>query len=199
MIRIASSAQIHPGVSILTTQLEIGERTIIYPGVILGLPNSDYTWFESNGDRGLKIGNDCLIMPGALLFEGARIGDAVTLEEHTTVGSITTIGHRTRLVFHAQVYHGVTVGEDCIIGALVANNSSVGSRCSIFGPLVHKYSGNDPTQWNTLDEPGPTIEDGVLVGMGAVVAGAVRIGAKARILPNALVSNDLPPNSVVKK
>lgn len=43
----------------------------------------------------------------------------------------------------------------------------------------------------------PTIEDDVEIGVGAVVIGAVTVGAGARIGPNAVVFRDVPPGAVV--
>ena len=43
----------------------------------------------------------------------------------------------------------------------------------------------------------PTIEDGVEIGVGAVIIGSVTVGAGARIGPNAVVFRDVPPGAVV--
>lgn len=44
----------------------------------------------------------------------------------------------------------------------------------------------------------PVIEDGVEIGAGAVIIGAVTIGRGARIGPNAVVIRDVPPGAVVR-
>ena len=43
----------------------------------------------------------------------------------------------------------------------------------------------------------PIIEDGVEIGVGAVIIGAITVGAGTRIGPNAVVFRDVPPGSVV--
>lgn len=43
----------------------------------------------------------------------------------------------------------------------------------------------------------PTIEDGVEIGVGAVIIGAVTIGRGARIGPNAVIFRDVPAGAVV--
>jgi len=43
----------------------------------------------------------------------------------------------------------------------------------------------------------PVIEDGVELGVGAVVIGAVTVGAGAKIGPNAVVHRDVPAGAVV--
>jgi serine O-acetyltransferase len=47
------------------------------------------------------------------------------------------------------------------------------------------------------DTRGATIEDNVSIGTGAKIIGAVRIGAGARIGANAVVVNDVPPDTTV--
>lgn len=187
----------HDGVVFLTEDLEVGPGAIIFPGAILGFKNPDQSWFDKASDRTLVIGPRCVIMPHTLLYEGAHLKEGVILEERTTVGSVTRIGERTRLVFGAQVYHNVQIGKESVIGALIANNARVGSHCSVFGSLVHRYSG-DSTKWNTLDEPGPILGDRVLIGMGAVVAGNIRIGRDCRVEPNSLVRTNLKAGTVFR-
>lgn len=197
---IDPSASVDQRAIILTDNLDVGAGAIIQANAIIGLPNPDQTWFEGNLPRTVRIGAHSIIYPGVVIYEGAEIGECVELQEYTTVGSATRIGARTRLLYRAQVYHNVLVGEDCVIGALVANNIVIGRKCSIFGALVHRYAINDPKKWDCdcADEHGPTIEDGVLVGMGAVVVGPIRIGSRSQIRPNVLVKHDVPEGAVVR-
>ena len=48
----------------------------------------------------------------------------------------------------------------------------------------------------TMDDC-PVIEDGVEIGAGAVIIGAVTIGTGARIGPNAVLVKDVPAGTVV--
>lgn len=48
-----------------------------------------------------------------------------------------------------------------------------------------------------LSDDCPVIEDGVEIGVGAVVIGAVTVGVNARIGPNAVVFRDVPAGAVV--
>lgn len=43
----------------------------------------------------------------------------------------------------------------------------------------------------------PTLEDGVMVGVGAVIVGDITVGAGSLIGANAVVSDDIPPHSKV--
>lgn len=176
--------------------IHLGKGVAIRDFVVIGLPNDDQTLFKDESSRHVWIGSNTILNPFAVVFEGATLGDSVVLEERTTVGSLTKIGARTRILYQAQVYDNVIVDTDCIIGGFIGNNCKIGSKCSIFGNLVHRYNKADPRLWSIEDEEGPTIEEGVLVGFGAVIVGKITIGAGARIRPNAVVTRDVSSGEI---
>ncbi len=171
--------------------IHLGQGVIVMDFVVIGLQNEDQKLFKDESSKHIWIGSKSILNPFAVVFEGATLEEAVTLEERTTIGSLTKIGNKTHILYQAQVYDNVTIGRDCIIGGFIGNNCKIGSRCSIFGNLVHRYAKADPRLWDTEDEIGPTIEDDVLVGFGAVIVGEITIGAGARIRPNAVVTKDV--------
>jgi UDP-3-O-[3-hydroxymyristoyl] glucosamine N-acyltransferase len=174
----------------------IADTAVIMDFAIIGLQNYYQDLFTHPDDRAIQIGEEVRIYPHAVVYEGARLGRGVVLEERTTVGSLTKIGARSRILYQAQVYDKVVIGEDCVIGGFVADNCVVGACCSVFGALVHRYAKMDTRTWDATDEEGPTLEENVMVGWGAVVAGAVRIGAGSRIFPNSVVTRDIERGAV---
>ena len=86
-----------------------------------------------------------------------------------------TIGRR----FFIDHGMGVVIGETAIIGddVLMYHNVTLG------GTSLEKTKRH------------PTIENGVLIGMGAKILGDITIGAHARIGANAVVIRDVPPDS----
>lgn len=76
------------------------------------------------------------------------------------------------------VGHGARIGK----GVILAHNVGLGA-------------GIDPV---TRVVGAPTIEDDVHFGPGAFIAGPVTIGARSKIMPNALVVQSIPPDSVVE-
>lgn len=184
---IAATAVIHR-----KKNLRLGRRVTIMDFAVLGLPNYYQDIFTHDRHKLIRIGDHCRIYPWALIYEGATLEASVVMEERTTVGSLTTVGANTRIVYQAQVNDKVVIGKDCVIGGFVADNCKIGRGCSVFGALVHRYQNHNTVAWDTTDEPGPVLEDGVVVGWGAVIVGGVRIGARAHILPNVLVTEDVP-------
>lgn len=173
-------------------ELLIGTKTIIMDYCVLGVKNPWHKdLFETKKQKIIRIGDRCIIFPWTMLYEGAVLENDVQVGERCTIGSRTQIGQGSRLVYGAQVHDKVIVGEKCIIGGFVADNCVIGNKCSIFGALVHRYKNSDTTSWDETDEIGPTLEDDVVIGWGAVVAGEVRIGKGTLIKPNTLVTEDL--------
>lgn len=108
----------------------------------------------------------------------ARLGSQLTrfltgVEIHP--GAV--IGHR----FFIDHGMGVVIGETVVIGddVMVYHGVTLGG------------------QQRTRGRRHPTLEDGVAVGAGAKVLGAITIGAHSAIGANAVVTKDAPPNSVL--
>lgn len=105
-------------------------------------------------------------------------------------GARITIGDNCRIVggcLHA--WSSITVGNNC----LIAGNTQ------IMDSNAHKTSMLDPdNRINTKDEPRPiVIEDNVWVGANCFILKGVRIGKGSVVGAGSVVSEDVPPNSIV--
>lgn len=158
-----------------------------------GVKNPYEDVFDAEEQKTVRIGEKCVIFPWSLFYEGAIIEDEVRIGERCMVGSRTRISGGCRLVYGAQVHDNVMVGAFTIVGGFVADNCVIGKKCHVFGSLVHRYENRDPHKWDEIDEQGPTLEDDVLIGWGAVVVGPVRIAKGAHIEPNSVVTRDVTP------
>jgi acetyltransferase-like isoleucine patch superfamily enzyme len=173
--------------------ISISKNTTIMDYCVLGVENPDKDVFENEEQKKVSIGAQCIIYPWSMFYEGAVIEDAVKIGERCMIGSRTRIGRGARLLYCAQVHDKVVVGNYSIIGGFVADNCVIGEKCSIFGSLVHNYAHRNPRKWDETDEIGPTIEDEVVIGWGAVVVGPIKIGKGALIKPNSVVTRDVKP------
>jgi serine O-acetyltransferase len=88
------------------------------------------------------------------------------------LGRRIRIAHQGAIVIHPYA----TIGDDC----LIRQGVSIGAV------------GRD-----AVPGTAPTLERGVELGAGAVVAGKIRIGEGARIGPNATVTRNVPAGAVV--
>lgn len=100
-----------------------------------------------------------------------------------------------RMMTGVEIHPGAVIGQGLFIdhgmGVVVGETTEI-------GPNVTLYQG--VTLGGTTLAKGkrhPTLEEGVVVGAGAKVLGAVTIGTRSRIGANAVVVRNVPPDSVV--
>lgn len=105
------------------------------------------------------------------------------------------LSHLGRFLTGIEIHPGARIGQRLIIdhgmGVVVGETAEVGDD-------VHMYHG--VTLGGTSLSHGkrhPTIGNGVIIGAGAKVLGAIAVGAGARIGANAVVVADVPPGVTV--
>jgi serine O-acetyltransferase len=96
-----------------------------------------------------------------------------------------------------QAMAGIEIGKDVTlgrgvyfvhpVGVVIGGNSRIGDRVRFYG---------SNTIGTARDDGYPTIEDDVWIGAGARILGPITIGARSRIGANAVVVDDVPPDSV---
>ncbi len=130
--------------------------------------------------QGIRIGDDTFVMHGAVLHV-YNFRDLPHAFIH--IGSKSLIGEYN--VLRGQ--GGITIGDRVYLAPLVQLLA-----------VNHVYA--DPTrpmvvQGITAD--GITVEDDVWIGAGAIVTDGVRIGRGAVVAAGAVVTQDVPPHTVV--
>lgn len=94
-----------------------------------------------------------------------------------------------------EIHPGARIGSGFFIdhgmGVVIGETAEIGNNVTMYHGV---------TLGGTSLEKGkrhPTIEDGVVIGAGAKILGAITIGANSRIGANAVVVKSVPANSVV--
>lgn len=94
-----------------------------------------------------------------------------------------------------EIHPGAVIGPRFFIdhgmGVVIGETAEVGANVTLYHGV---------TLGGTSQEKGkrhPTLADGVVVGTGAKILGAITIGENCRIGANAVVVKSVPPNSVV--
>lgn len=141
---IKESSFVHPKASV-TGNVIIGENVYIGPGAAI---RGD--WGQIIIKDGCNVQENCTIhmFPGktVILEESAHIG-------HGAIIHGGTIGKNSLIGMNAVVMDDVTIGEECIIGALtfVAANSEIPRRSLVVGNpgKVIKEISDDMISWKT--------------------------------------------------
>ncbi len=105
------------------------------------------------------------------------------------------ISHVSRFLTGIEIHPGAEIGENFFIdhgmGVVIGETTRIGRNCTIYqvvtlgGVSLHKGKRH------------PTLEDNVIVGVGAKVLGPNTIGEGSRIGAASVVISDVPPGSTV--
>ena len=105
------------------------------------------------------------------------------------------ISHFNRMFTGVEIHPGARIGERLFIdhgmGVVIGETAEIGDNC-------HLYQGVTLGGTSTKHEKRhPTLEDGVSVGAGAKLIGAITIGRNASIGAGSVVVTNVPPNATV--
>ena len=106
-----------------------------------------------------------------------------------------SISQFSRFVTGIEIHPGAQIGPGFFIdhgmGTVIGETAEIGADVTLYHNVT--LGG---VSWEAVKRH-PTVEDHVVIGAGAQVLGAIRIGAHSRIGANSVVVKDVPPNSVV--
>ncbi len=115
------------------------------------------------------------IEPGAVIREQVEIGDGAVIMFGAMINIGSVIGEGTMIDMNASLGGRATVGKNCHVGA-----------GAVLAGVIEPPSAQPVI-----------IEDGVVIGANAVVLEGVRVGEGAVVAAGAIVTKDVPPNTVV--
>jgi serine O-acetyltransferase len=142
---------------------------------VLLYPHLHALWLHRLAHRAYRKGRR--LAPRALALLARLLSGGIDIHPGASIGRRFFIDHGT----------GVVIGETARIGDDVM--------------LYHLVTLGSVGWWKDLRRPGarrhPMLEDRVVVGTGACVLGPVVVGSGSIIGANAMVLDDLPPNSHV--
>lgn len=115
------------------------------------------------------------IEPGAFIREQVHIGDSAVIMMGASINIGSVVGDGTMIDMNAVLGGRATVGKNCHIGA-----------GAVLAGVIEPPSAKPVI-----------VEDGVVVGANAVVLEGVTVGAGSVVAAGAIVTEDVPPNTVV--
>jgi serine O-acetyltransferase len=105
------------------------------------------------------------------------------------------LSHVNRALTGIEIHPGATIGRRFFIdhgmGVVIGQTTEIGDDVTLYQGVT--LGGTSLAHGKRH----PTLEDGVIVGAGAKVLGALTVGARARIGSGAVVVKDVPPRSTV--
>ena len=105
------------------------------------------------------------------------------------------ISQFARTMTGVEIHPGATIGRGLFIdhgmGIVIGETAEVGDYCTIYHGVTLGGTGKDTGKRH------PTIGDHVLISTGAKVLGPFTVGSNSRIGANAVVLQEVPPNSTV--
>ncbi len=103
------------------------------------------------------------------------------------------ISKRTRKITGIEIHPAAKIGKGVFIdhgmGVVIGETAVVGDNCTIYQGVTLGGTGKDKGKRH------PTIGNNVTIGCGAKVLGPFTVGDNSKIASNAVVLNEIPPNS----
>ncbi len=141
-------------------------------------------------DGEIIIGDDVIISAFCIIHFGTKIRDGVFLDHYSKIGVDVTIGRNTKILYGKHVYDESTIGENCIIGGHVADRTTIEDNVTYLGEIAHSHR-NASLDWDETEEPSPTIYNGSVVGVNALIIGGRKIGPCAYVGAGEIVRTDI--------
>ncbi len=103
------------------------------------------------------------------------------------------VSHLGRFLTGIEIHPGATIGQRVFIdhgmGVVIGETAIIGNDVTLYQGVTLGGTGKERGKRH------PTIADGVTIGVGAKVLGAVQVGERAKIGGGAVVLRDVPPRS----
>jgi bifunctional UDP-N-acetylglucosamine pyrophosphorylase / glucosamine-1-phosphate N-acetyltransferase len=183
---------IDPSNTYISSEAEIGRDTLIYPN----------THIEGH----TVVGEGCVIGAGVRLVN-ARVGNGVKIKDYSIIvdseiGDECSVGPFAHLRMNARVEEKAQVGnfvemkksrlgrKSKAMHLTYLGDAEIGERTNIgAGTITCNYDGKNkhPT----------VIEDEVKIGSDTMLVAPVRVGARSVTAAGAVVTKDVPPDSLV--
>ena len=126
--------------------------------------------------------------PQLVNLYGCAIGGETKIGAFVEIQKNAQVGARCKISSHTFICEGVTIEDEVFIGHGVMFINDLYPRATTDGRLQTE------AEWKVI----PTrVQRGASIGSGAVILCGVTIGEKALVAAGAVVTHDVPKNSIV--
>jgi UDP-3-O-[3-hydroxymyristoyl] glucosamine N-acyltransferase len=199
---IGNNVVIHPFV-IIEDGVRIGDDVEIFPSAYIGKPPRGVGAMTRpmNFAAKVDVGAGCVIGPNAVIYYDVEIGSHTLISDGASIREQSKIGSRCIIGRYVTVNYATLIGDNVKVQdhTWLAGNMRIGDRVFISGGVT---TANDNLMGASgYDEEsivGPTIENGVRIGAGAIILPKVKVGENALIAAGAVVTKDAPAGQTAK-
>lgn len=176
-----------------TENVTIGEPVSIDPNVTLAYPPGRGTSMR------LVMGEGATIRSGTVIYAGTTIGRRFETGHNAVVREDNVLGDDVSLWSNSVIDYGCRVGDRVKIHSnvyipqftILADDVFVGPGCTFAND---RFPGC-PESKRVMR--GPTLEEGVKVGVNSTILPGVRVGRFSLVGSGSVVTKDVPPGSVI--
>ena len=198
---IGNNVVIHPFV-VVEDGVTLGDGTEIFPGCYIGKSpkGAGATARPIIYDQKVVLGSNCAIGPNAIIYydveigDNTLIGDGASVREGCQIGSQCIIGRYVTINYNTKIGNNVKIMDH----SWLAGNMSVGNQVFISGGVL--TANDNSLGLGGYEEElivGPQIQDGALIGVGAVLLPQIMIGASSVVAAGSVVTKDVAPYDLV--
>jgi acetyltransferase-like isoleucine patch superfamily enzyme len=175
--------------------VHLGKNVMIEDYCIIGVPPRG----KREGELQTNIGDNAIIRSHTVIYAGNVIGSNFQTGHHVLVREENSIGNDVSIGTSSVVEHHVKIGNKVRIHsqAFVPEGSVLEEECWI-GPNVVITNALYPLSPNVKQElKGAYIKRGAIIGANATLLPGIKIGERALVGAGAVVTQDVPPKTVV--
>ena len=186
----------------VVNERHIHHTVVVHRSAVLDvIPSSSTSLARPGVARSLlKIGQHTEVMPLAVLYRGATIGEECLIGNHATVREGAVIGNRCVIGQYVCVSYNAELADEVRVqnGTLIADGWKIG-RGTFVGVNVSTMSDRrrDVVAYEFKGSCHSEIGERCLIGSGAVILPGLRIGNDVVIGAGALVTKDVPDGATV--
>jgi len=138
---------------------------------------------------------EVLLYPGVLALGFHRIAHWLFRGELYFLARV--INHFSRFLTAIDIHPGAVIGRNFFIDhgfVVIGESAEIGDDVTLYQGVT--LGGTNPTN-GIAGKRHPSVGNGVIIGSGAQVLGPIRVGERARIGANAVVTKDVPDGATM--